>query len=313
MPDISSNKGLTTIKEEIRKAFYGQFTGDFTPLMGEDELKESTYRNVASCILKQDDSNPKYKRITSLVYNWLGTLCRSDKIDKIEIVFNSGRYRAFLHQLHCIEDRQDQLDFQPDLSDESSLEERKFVLERLDKVCKQVSHNRQVRMARMWHGYHRASLPSLLTNGFATLGKNDNGWYGKAMYFTASAKYARRYGNCLIMCYILILNPFPIVTDDAPPNVPSSTFRFYGKGTHQNYQCHYIPVAAADNNPNTIDYRPPVNGIDNALYDELAVFQEINILPQIVVHLQETQLRHASIRGKNNLCDCDWQFTVYCT
>ncbi|CAF1479395.1 unnamed protein product [Didymodactylos carnosus] len=107
-----------------------------------------------------------------MLYNWLGTLYRSDKSDKIEIIFKSG---------------------------------------------------------------------------FATLGK------------TATDG----------MCYILILNPFPIVTDDVSPNVPFSTLRFYGKGTHQNYQCHYIPMATTDNNPNTIDYRPQVNGIDNALYDEL--------------------------------------------
>ncbi|CAF0977353.1 unnamed protein product [Didymodactylos carnosus] len=189
-------------------------------------------------------------------------------------------------QLQFIEDRQDQPDFQPNLSMEINQEERTYVLERLDLLCKQVSHNRRVRIVRMWHGCNRETLPYLLSNGFATLGKIDDGWYGRAMYFTSSAKYALRYGNCLIMCYILLLNPFPVVTNDAPHGASPTTFRFYGRGNYKNYQCHYIPVAPTDRDPTTTDYRPPTNGIDGALYDELAVFQEINILPQVVVHFK---------------------------
>jgi hypothetical protein len=30
----------------------------------------------------------------------------------------------------------------------------------------------------------------------------------------------------------------------------------------------------------------PVKGTDDAIYDELAVFQEANILPQIVIHFK---------------------------
>jgi hypothetical protein len=141
----------------------------------------------------------------------------------------------------------------------------------------------------MWHGCRRSVLSSLLSHGFATLGTLDDGWYGKAMYFTSSAKYATRYcstnGGCLIMCYIVLLNRFPVVSADAPLNVSPTKFRFYGRGNHKNYQCHYIPVSPVGGEA-SMDFRPPSTDTNDAIYDELAVFQETCILPQIVVHFQ---------------------------
>ncbi|CAF1463299.1 unnamed protein product [Adineta steineri] len=196
----------------------------------------------------------------------------------------------FLQQLESIENKQQQAVFQPQLNVENSREERQRVLNRLDTLCQQVSHNRSVRIIRMWHGCRQNILPNLLSDGFSTLGFLDDGWFGKAMYFTSSAKYATRYcgqtGGCLIMCYLLLLNPFPVTRTDAPPAVSPNRFRFYGKGNYKNYQCHYIPVSPVGG-PNTQDYRPPSSGnVDDAEYDELAIFQEANILPQVVIHFQ---------------------------
>jgi hypothetical protein len=100
------------------------------------------------------------------------------------------------------------------------------------------------------------------------------------MYFTSSAEYATRYtssNGCLIMCYVVLLNPFPVITDDAPPGIPSRNFRFYGRGNYSSYQSHYIPVAPVSENT-LWDLRPPSGVVQNAVYDELAVFQQSDIL-----------------------------------
>ncbi|CAF1533904.1 unnamed protein product, partial [Adineta steineri] len=86
-----------------------------------------------------------------------------------------------------------------------------------------------------------------------------------------------------IMCYVLVLNPFPVIYDDAPEDVKPEKFRFYGRGNHRTFQCHYIPVSGKES---TMDFRPPLEGVDHAGYDELVVFESANILPQIVVHLK---------------------------
>lgn len=274
--------------EEPKKAYYNDFTGDFTPLLSiEKTLPASNYINISSATLTNANHPSEFSRILG----WLGHLPSRYKVEKIEYVFNPGRYRMFLGQLETVENRQMQPAFQPQLDSENSPEERQCVLDRLDALYHQVSHNRQARIVRMWHGCRKDILPQLLSDGFAALGTLDDGWYGKAMYFTSSAKYATRYcggesGGCLIMCYILLLNPFPVVSADAPPNISPASFRFYGKGNYRNYQCHYIPVSPVGAGTDTMDYRPPPTGTDDALYDELAVFQEVNILPQVVVHFK---------------------------
>src|SRR5439155_25632762 len=85
--------------------------------------------------------------------------------------------------------------------------------------------------------------------------------------------------------YVVLLNPFPVITDDAPPGEHSRNFRFYGRGNYSNYQCHYISVAPV-NEDTSWDFRPPPNGVRNAPYDELAIFQQADILPQAIVHLK---------------------------
>ncbi|CAF1650480.1 unnamed protein product [Adineta ricciae] len=250
-----------------------------------NEATTSIYRQTSACQLVKQ----KHSSILSRIYNWLGTLPSRYQIDKVEFVFNAGRYRMFLGHIETVENRQTQAQFQPKLHEENSFTERQRVLDRLDSLCQQVSHNRQARIVRMWHGCRKNALPNLLSDGFATLGTLDDGWYGKGMYFTSSAKYAARYcpesGGCLIMCYIALLNPFPVVSADAPLNVSPTKFRFYGHGNFKNYQCHYIPVSPIGSE-SAMDYRPPPTGTDDAIYDELVVFQEPSILPQVVVHFK---------------------------
>ncbi|CAF0899181.1 unnamed protein product [Didymodactylos carnosus] len=292
---ITSPSSLTTnpfnvlSKTTVDKttSFSSQFNGDFNVPLAK-ELVAGKYPNVTSCQLVLDGCNQARLNLVDRIRVWLGSLPSSYKIDQIEVISNSARYRMFTGQMEVVENRQDQPAFQPRLSEESSPKERLNVLERLDSLCNQVAHNRKARIVRMWHGCKREILSNLLSDGFATLGTLDAGWYGKAMYFTSSAKYAARYSGecgCLILCYVLILNPFPVVASDAPLNVAPEEFRFYGKGNYRNYQCHYIPVSPVGNQ-RLMNYRPPPAGIDHAMFDELAIFQEANILPQIVVHFK---------------------------
>ena len=287
VPAAPPSYNLSSLTSELKKVYYNDFEGDFTPLLTNEETSStSAYMNISAVTLR--DAN--HSSVISRILGWLGHIPGRYKVEKIEYVFNPGRYRMFLGQLEAIENRQQQPAFQLQLNLENSCEERQRVLDRLDTLCRQVFHNRRARIVRMWHGCRRNILPNVLSDGFAALATLDDGWYGKGMYFTSSAKYATRYcsdsDSCLIMCYILLLNPFPVVSADAPPNVSPASFRFYGKGNYRNYQCHYVPVSPVDTNPNTMDYRPPPTGTDDAICDELAVFQEVNILPQVVVHLK---------------------------
>ncbi|CAF0856478.1 unnamed protein product [Adineta steineri] len=220
------------------------------------------------------------------------------EIKMIEIVENRDKFNLFCQQIEIVESRQAQSAFQPQIDRETNPEERQKVLKRLDGLCQQVMHNRKVNIVRVWHGCNKQLLPQLLGEGFASLGQVDDGWFGKGMYFSSSAEYASRYcpqneDACLLMCYVLVLNPFPVIYDDAPEDVKPHKFRFYGRGNHRAYQCHYIPVSGEKS---TMDFRPPLEGVDHADYDELVVFESANILPQIVVHLKTPGLLSQEIQ-----------------
>jgi hypothetical protein len=278
--------------------FYSEYLGDFVPRL---RLTDSTYPHTMSCVLKplQDKA---HLVLYDQIINWLEPLPFGIDIDKIELVHNPQTYRMFLQQMNRTERQQTQDAFQPHLDMESNPTERRNVLDRLQTLIQQVNHNRKASVVRLWHGCKRDIVSQLVSDGFAALSQLDNGWFGKAMYFTSSAEYAAKYTDptgCLIMCYVVLLNPFPVITDDAPPLVPSKTFRFYGTGNYANYQCHYIPVAPV-NEDTWWNFRPPPNGVQDATFDEFAIFQQSDILPQVIVHLKPGTTSSASGTSNEN-------------
>ncbi|CAF1174714.1 unnamed protein product, partial [Didymodactylos carnosus] len=236
------------------------------------------------------------------INQWVGPLPKDFVVDKIEHPYDHSRYQHFLDEINKIELRQKQPAFKPDLVKiEKRLEERKrvllqeesgfepnllqkteknlkelqSVLEHLNGLCGQLQHNRQVNIVRMWRGCLRKVLKSLMPTGSAANGVKDEDWFGKGIYFTSSAKYASTYGGpgeCIILCYVLILNPLPIIDDDVPQYSNPKDSLFYALGNCENYHCHYIPKAVCND--------------ENGFHDELVVFQEAYILPSIVVYFK---------------------------
>ena len=295
--------GIEELKKRLSayaraKTIDDEFEGDYILTL---RLTQTTYPNTTSCVL-QPQENENHTKLYNQILEWLGPLPSDVNVDKIELIHNTDLYRVFLQQMKRIESRKAHQDFQSDLDAESNPTERQKVLDRLKGLTQQVHHNQSVPVVRVWHGCSRKTVPKLLSDGFAALSKLDKGWFGTAMYFTSSAKYAAEYigsNGCLIMCYVALLNPFPVIADDAPPGTSSKNFRFYGRGNYANYQCHYVPVAPVDEM--RCDYRPPPSGVEDASYDELAIFQQADILPQVVVHLKPRTTASTSATSEVNL------------
>lgn len=80
------------------------------------------------------------------------------------------------------------------------------------------------------------------------------------MYFTTHPQYALRYSRepmCLILNYLIIANPYPVIHDDAPT---TSNLTLLGKGNYKHYGSHYIPVVPYGDESFTADFRPPPIG-----------------------------------------------------
>jgi len=147
-----------------------------------------------------------------------------------------------------------------------------------------VQHNRSAKIIRAWHGTTLDVARSILNVGFASLAILDGGWFGNGIYFSTYPEYAFRYcmnknDPCLVMCYLLLVNPYPIIYDDAKS---ANHLVFWNKGNYKNYGCNYVPVVQYDD----VDFRPPKEGMQ-ANYDEVVIFQENHILAHAVIALKK--------------------------
>lgn len=81
------------------------------------------------------------------------------------------------------------------------------------------------------------------------------------IYFSSNAGYSCRYGPqnnlCLILCYAVAHNPYPVIFDDAPS---TSQLSFIGKANYKHYGSHYVPVIPYGDEKSTKDFRPPPIG-----------------------------------------------------
>ncbi|CAF4167820.1 unnamed protein product [Adineta steineri] len=289
-----------------------KFQGDYNLPINQKYLKKKHNYGGKVSSYELDENNPFHWPFVRFVKNWMGPRKSGFEIETIEIVENRDKLNNFRQQIDIAESRQTQSAFQPAIHEESNANERQKVLKRLDGLCKQVTHNRKANIVRVWHGCNKQLLPYLLSEGFAALGQTDGGWFGKGIYFSSSAEYASRYcppneNACLLMCYVLVLNPFPVIHDDAPKNAKPRDFRFYGSGNYGTYQCHYIPVSGKKSSMN---FRPPLDGTDHANYDELVVFESANILPQIVVHLKPPEPLSPPIQPEPAFVDVEGQYGI---
>eukprot|EP00026_Physarum_polycephalum_P007712 Phypoly_transcript_07777.p1 GENE.Phypoly_transcript_07777~~Phypoly_transcript_07777.p1 ORF type:complete len:416 (+),score=62.88 Phypoly_transcript_07777:288-1535(+) len=180
--------------------------------------------------------------------------------------------------------------FSEKLECEPDEEERRRVLDEL--VYKSpylASHSAQdagVLVMGAFHGTTADRAKTIIEVGFANLASNDEGWFGNGIYFTPNPEYAAMYckGNpnpCLIFCYVILANPYPVVFSDASS---MENRRFLEKANYRNYGCHFVPVVRYGDS----DFRPPdpAKTMDGPVYNELVIFQEADILPHTIIYLE---------------------------
>jgi len=211
---------------------------------------------------------------------------QSGEIKSIDLIQTVSTRRVFHNEIEKCEERQKEPEFQVNLSQLPGGPQRVEIKRELEKHVSRVDHNRGVSIVRAWHGTSLESAHKILKNGFANLATLDDGWFGKGIYFTTHPEYGFHYCKnksqpCLILCYVIMFNPYPVIWDDAKSTDPNEMM-LLGKANYRNFGCHYVPVIKYDN----FDFRPPQPG-KKAEFDELVIFQESHILPYALVSVQK--------------------------
>jgi len=122
---------------------------------------------------------------------------------------------------------------------------------------------------------------SICRTGFATLSTQDDGWYGKGMYYTSSALYSLPYyatkpTPALIICWILPGNTYPVIEN------PVTTTALRGLSIRSGYQSHYVVISGKEG-------LPIVSPIDT-YFDEIVIGQESQVLPVFLITFSKSSL-----------------------
>jgi len=162
-----------------------------------------------------------------------------------------------------------------------------------------INHTRNLPIARLFHGTTSKTARNICATGFASLALIDQGWFGNGIYLTDNPVYCLEYCKpkqepCLVVTDVLLFNSFPIISEDAPPNIPSNEFRFYGKPHYKNFMTNVVPVIPWG----PLDYRPPISCTPTDA-TEFVIFNENHLLPRVLLHLTKIPSPASSLTPKS--------------
>jgi len=230
-------------------------------------------------------------------------------IRNILCIHNPNRTRVFEADLPAME--QHAQTFKPAWDNEAPQDLRARTTRRWEEQAKQFSPIEvrfdasrkerfvHIKVLPLWHGTRH--VESICEIGFTFFGKHhmihaeaaagsakstDIGYFGSGIYFTNSSQYAALYNqNTLVLSWVAMRRPYPVVSDVPVPQKCSDMRKLEGQGAYQSSNAHFIPVVSVDpSDPECMDYHP-CSQVDQPAWDEFVVFQSTQALPRFCVEL----------------------------
>jgi hypothetical protein len=236
-------------------------------------------------------------------------------IKRVVCIHNPDHTQMFESTLKNMEREAGNPVFAPKGKDEEPKTDRARVLARWETQASQFSpveikssNSRQpdkcskAKVLPLWHGSSPEVCQSVCTSGFTYFGKQhyfdesaskgnthstDKGYFGSGIYFTNSAQYASKYSlqGCLILAWVSMREPYPVVNDKPHPEEGSDMKKLKGQKHYQNYNAHLIPVASIrPQDPQCLIYYPCYKDQPPA-WDEFVVFEKAQTLPRFWIEV----------------------------
>jgi len=134
------------------------------------------------------------------------------------------------------------------------------------------------------HGTDASIAWKIAEGGFAALSTLDDGYYGKGIYFSTSAKYVIPYmGNkkrpTILICYVVPGNIYPVTEHPTKSKKP-----LMGHPLVNGYQSHYVLTTKKGFPLTEGDKEIPI-------YDEIVIGQESQVVPLFLLRIDEDSIR----------------------
>ena len=232
--------------------------------------------------------DPHDGRLFEEIDRWIKTLPSNLENDGIAFIHHPHLYRVFLQRILSAEYNFDsQRGFIVLSNAELDPNDHEKMMSRLAQFKRQTRHKRfeKVCIVRGWYGCGHEEMSQITTNGFFHMTKLGEGDNDKGFCLKSSAQSAARDAGplgCVIMCYVILHNPFPTIISDGRSRGYPNRYRYYSDGKHRIDQWEYLPMETS--------WRglapPSADDIKNGLHDEFVTYQAKDILPQAVVYLR---------------------------
>jgi hypothetical protein len=227
-------------------------------------------------ILEMSRNDSEYKNVVNMFMKYTK---RNFNITKIMCINNEPLSTLFGHRLDNLALRLKKPIFQPKWDNEKNVPQRKKYNEKMENLA--VEKYKGVSIIPVFHGCRKQVVYEICETGFANLKTTDMGYFGAGIYGTPHAEYAATvYGDgVVILCYMSVGHAYPVVDGDME--------KLMGKSNYANFDSHFIPVVPKNPQLHALGKEAvyfPCRPDAQAVYDELVVFQESQIVPRYVIY-----------------------------
>ncbi len=204
------------------------------------------------------------------------------EIGSVNVIYNRDFNQGFEIQMKRLQHRDKNTAFKPKWEQENNPQWRAGTNKKFEDMAKPYTDSDypSVKLLPLWHGTNPEILPSIFSAGYAILSTVDVGFFGSGIYGAYEAEYSKRVysSGALILNWVAVFSAYPVIDGDMN--------KLKGKGNHQNYDAHFIPVVPSNpHNQNEVNYFP-CKPNEPHKYTEVVVFESSSCLPRYLVELQ---------------------------
>lgn len=257
-------QAIDVLRSSTGKDFYDRFQRD--AFIIPYRIREMEKRDAQFC----------QQIMVEQIRRWLAPASNYLAINQVELLHDHRRYRTFIQQIMIAGYERRKRELLRPISTVSY--QKKKILDRLQKLSAMVDRqqSKEICIVRGWYWCPSIDIFNNLLRG------------GTSITLKASAAFAsdmQRHGGCLVMCYLVLHDPYAVVIRDEVYYRSSNRYRFYNErppwynGTESET---VIPLESGKLEKTHV----PVCDIDLGWYDEFVTFRKDAVLPQAVIQLR---------------------------
>ena len=256
---------------------------DYVPLM---RRLGRNQRHGNHCIL-EPERDDTHQRIFQKVLGWSRSINDLVHVTKIELVDDPDRFDAFMKQMNTFEKQKKQGRFRSTPGYHNGDSGMNKGADRVKKLARQVNGQQSIDIVRVWYTCQKIHAEEIIKNGFSGINRLRFRNPQKGICFSSSALCAlqdmERY-DCLIMCYLLVPDPYPVLIDNQSRRNLDSRYCFFNNQTHADYR-QQSPSLFFGTNYRPLNTNFTVTNSTDGSYDKFVTFDPNDVIPHAIIFL----------------------------